>query len=61
MSAIEQRLRALEQHLSEKLACMKYEQLMAYANAGLLKDADFERLTDEQLWWIIAGREEPIP
>jgi hypothetical protein len=59
--AIEHRLRALEQHLSEQLTCMKYEQLMASANAGLLKDANFSKLTDEQLWWLIAGREEPIP
>jgi len=59
--AIEQRLTALEQHQAEKLARMDYEQLIAYIKAGLLKEADFERLTDEQLWWIVAGREEPLP
>lgn len=59
--AIGQRLTVLEQRQAEKLARMKFEQLMAYAKAGLLKDSDFEYLTDEQLWWIVAEREEPIP
>lgn len=59
--AIGQRLAVLEQRLAEKLARMDYDQLIAYIKAGLLKDSDFERLTDEQLWWIVAGREEPIP
>ena len=59
--AIGQRLTALEKHQIEKLARMEYKQLMAYAKAGLLKDSDFAHLTDEQLWWLIAGREEPIP
>ena len=40
---------------------MKYEQIMAYVKAGLLIDSDFEHLTDEELWWIVAEREEPIP
>ena len=59
--AIGQRLTVLEKHQTEKLARMKYKQLMAYAKAGLLKDSDFEHLTDEQLWWIVAESEEPMP
>lgn len=55
--AIGQRLTVLEQRQAEKLARMEYAQLMAYINAGLLKEADFERLTDEQLWWIVAEGE----
>lgn len=58
MSTLDRRLKTLEQHQAEKLARMGYKQLMAYIRAGLLKDADFERLTDEQLWWIVAEREE---
>lgn len=58
---IARRLTALEQRQTEKLAHMKYAQLMAYAEAGLLKDSDFAHLTEEQLWWLIAGREEPMP
>ena len=58
---IKHRLKALEQHQAEKLARMSFEQLMAHIRTGLLKNSDFERLTDEQLWWIVAEQEEPIP
>ena len=58
---IKHRLNALEQHQAEKLARMSFEQLMAHIRTGLLKNSDFERLTDEQLWWIVAEQEEPIP
>ena len=40
--AIGQRLRALEQHQTEKLARMKYEQLIAYAKATPLTTAACE-------------------
>ena len=57
MKDVDRRLRALEgKQRATKGA--EFAQLMAMASSGRLDGADLARLSDEQLWWLVA--QEPI-
>lgn len=53
----ERRLRALERK-APVVNGTGFDQLMALARVGRLDNADLTRLTDEQLWWLVA--QEPV-
>jgi hypothetical protein len=56
MKQFERRLQALEGQRNSNC-----EQLLAQVRAGKLADADLKRLSDEELWWIVAGECVPMP
>ena len=56
----ERRLRALERK-APAVDGAGFDQLMALAGAGRLDNADLTRLTDEQLWWLVAQEPVPLP
>jgi len=53
----ERRLRVLERK-APPVEGAGFDQIMALARAGRLDNADLTRLTDEQLWWLVA--QEPV-
>lgn len=53
----DRRLRALEGG-PQATKGAEFDRLMALARAGRLDEADLARLTDEQLWWLVA--QEPV-
>lgn len=57
LKGVDRRLRALEGSQRATKGA-EFDQLMALARAGRLDEADLARLTDEQLWWLVA--QEPI-
>ena len=57
MQDTERRLRALERApVATRWA--SYDRLMTAASSGQLKESDLQRLTDEQLWWLVANEPE---
>ena len=54
---VDRRLRALEGNQRATKGA-EFAQLMAMASSGQLDTADLARLSDEQLWWLVA--QEPI-
>ena len=56
-SDIERRLGVLESRSGSNQRGT-YEGLLALCEAGLLS---MPELTDEELWWLLAGREEAMP
>ena len=54
---VDRRLRALEGSQRATKGA-EFDHLMALARAGRLDGADLARLSDEQLWWLVA--QEPI-
>jgi hypothetical protein len=54
---VNRRLRALEGSQRATKGA-EFDHLMALARAGQLDEADLARLSDEQLWWLVA--QEPI-
>ena len=57
MKDVDRRLRALEGNQRATKGA-EFTQLMAMASSGQLDTADMARLSDEQLWWLVA--QEPI-
>ena len=57
MRDAEKRLRALERSPAATKQA-RYDRLMAAASSGQLKESELQRLTDEQLWWLVAN--EPV-
>ena len=57
MKDVDRRLRALEGSQRATKGA-EFDHLMALARAGRLDGADLARLSDEQLWWLVA--QEPI-
>ena len=55
---VDRRLRALEGSQRATKGA-EFDHLMGLARAGRLDGADLARLSDEQLWWLVA--QEPIP
>ena len=37
------------------------DHLLALARAGKLAATDLDQLSDQQLWWIVAGENSPVP
>lgn len=37
------------------------DHLLALVRAGKLAATDLDRLSDQQLWWIVAGENSPVP
>lgn len=60
MRDAERRLRALERSPAASLLA-GYERLMAAASSGQLKESELQRLTDEQLWWLVANEPVTLP
>lgn len=58
MKQIRRRLRALE---AAGQGGASIDHLLALARAGKLAAADLDRLSDEQLWWIVADDSIPMP
>ena len=54
---VDRRLRALEGNQRATKGA-EFARLMAMASSGQLDTADLARLSDEQLWWLVA--QEPI-
>ena len=57
MKDVDRRLRALEGNQRATKGA-EFAQLMVMASSGQLDTADMARLSDEQLWWLVA--QEPI-
>ena len=57
MKGVDRRIRALEGSQRATKGA-EFDHLMALARAGRLDGADLARLSDEQLWWLVA--QEPI-
>jgi len=53
----DRRLRALESK-SPATKQAEFDRLMLLASSGQLKQADLSKLSDEQLWWLVA--QEPV-
>ena len=60
MRGAERRLRALERGQTVNRQA-SYDRLMALAESGKLTDDDLQRLTHEQLWWLVAGELVAMP
>lgn len=59
MRQIARRLQALEAAAGQGLPnCAR---LLGLAQSGKLSVSDLDRLSDQQLWWIIAGENSPVP
>jgi hypothetical protein len=57
MKIVDRRLKALESHaISNRRST--YRGLVTLCESGKL---DMPDLTDTELWWLIAGKEEPLP
>lgn len=57
LKGTDRRLRALEGSRQATKGA-EFDRLMGLARAGRLDEADLARLTDEQLWWLVA--QEPV-
>ena len=57
LKGVDRRIRALEGSQRATKGA-EFDHLMALARAGRLDGADLARLSDEQLWWLVA--QEPI-
>ena len=57
LKGVNRRIRALEGSQRATKGA-EFDHLMALARAGRLDGADLARLSDEQLWWLVA--QEPI-
>ena len=53
----DRRLRALESKAPATKQA-EFDRLMLLASSGQLKQADLSKLSDEQLWWLVA--QEPV-
>lgn len=53
----DRRLRALESGQRATKGA-GFDRLMALVSSGKLTESDLQRLTDEQLWWLVA--QEPV-
>ena len=58
MKQIRRRLQALE---AAGQGDAGIDHLLALVRAGKLAATDLDRLSDQQLWWIIAGENSPVP
>ena len=57
MKGVDRRIRALEGSQRATKGA-EFDRLMALARTGQLDTTDLARLSDEQLWWLVA--QEPI-
>lgn len=57
MKQIRRRLQVLER----RQGAASVDHLLALARAGKLSAGDLDRLSDEQLWWIVAEDYIPMP